>query len=173
MIEVLLRKQKQFKKRLRDTWIFHVFGEKLFHSRLWVHDRRGVSGGLALGVFLSLTPTIPLQMIMAACGALYFRLNLPIALAACWISNPVTMAPIYLTSWKLGRFILEEVAVVEDSFDLFSQQTRIGTIIRHSAYLWTGSLILATAAAVAAWLLVVAIWGLLERLLHKNRAHVA
>ena len=168
MIEKILKEQKRMKKRLRETYVYRVFGEKLFHSRLWVHDQRAIAGGLALGMFIAFTPTIPLQMLLAACGALYFRLNLPIALAACWVTNPVTMAPIYMTAWKVGRYILEEVAFVEDTFDLFSQRTRIGSIIRHSAYLWTGSLILATCVATLSYIVARLAWGLGERIFTRR-----
>jgi len=169
MIEAVFRRQRQIKRWLRGTYIYRVFGEKLFHNRLWVHDRRAVAGGLALGLFVALTPTIPLQMLLAACGAIYFRLNLPIAVTACWVTNPLTLAPIYLTAWRLGRYVLEEVVFIEDFFDFYTQETRIGSVVRQSAYLWTGSLILGASAAVLAYVAVRLIWALTAMLLGRIR----
>jgi len=169
MWKSLRRKQVRFRRRLRESWAYHFFGEQLFHKHLWIHDRRAVAGGLSLGMFISMTPTIPLQMVIAAGGALYFRFNLPIAMAACWVTNPLTLAPIYLTAWKLGRYILEEVALIEDFFDFYTQHSRIGNIVRQSAYLWTGSLILATLAAAGAYLAVWLLWSSIEKLLRIKR----
>ncbi len=154
----LHKKQEQIRNRLKSAWFYRVFGDHLFQKHLWIHDVRAVAGGLALGLFIALTPTIPFQMFLAVLGALYFRFNLPIALAACWVTNPLTLAPIYLTCWKFGRYILEEVFIVEDLFDLLGHQGRMNSIVKQSAYLWTGSLILAAIVSLLAYLLVWLIW---------------
>ncbi len=171
ILSLLRQKQEQIKERLRGAWLHRVFGEHLFREHLWVHDQRALAGGLALGLFVAFTPTIPLQMLLAAVGAYYFRFNLPIALAACWVTNPVTMGPIYLACWKLGRLVLEEVIIIERLFDFFSQTGRINSIVRQSAYLWTGSLIIATAVALLGYGLVWLTWNILAGMLARVRSH--
>lgn len=63
-----------------------------------------MAGGLALGVFLALQP-LPFQMIAAAVLACWFRVNLTIAIAACWITNPVTAGPLFLSMREVGEFL--------------------------------------------------------------------
>jgi len=170
MWKTLYETQERIRGRLRHAWLHRVFGESLFRKHLWVHDRRAIVGGFTLGVFIALTPTIPLQMLLATLGVVYFRLNLPAALAACWITNPLTLGPIYLTSWKLGRFVLEEVIIIEDFFDFFARQGRINTIVRQSAYLWTGSLVVATTSALATHAVLWSTWGIVADAMKRKRA---
>jgi len=170
MFSFLNKKNREIRKRLRGTYLHRLFGGRLFHGYIWVYDRRAISGGLALGLFIAFTPTIPLQMLLAACGALVFRVNIGIALTACWITNPLTVVPLYLSAWRLGRYLLEEVAMIEDLFDLLLQGSQVSPIIKQSAYLWTGSLILATGAALAGYLSVHLIWLLFAKSLERLRA---
>ncbi len=158
MLEKIQNIMEKMRKRLPGTWIHRVLGESLFHEHLWVRDQRAVAGGLAIGLFVAFTPTIPLQMFLAAVGAIYFKLNIPIALAACWITNPLTAGPIYLASWKVGRYILENFAVLGNFFDFFGQG-RMHSIVKQSAYLWTGSLVFASLAAILGYWVTVMFWN--------------
>ncbi len=63
--------------------------------------------GLAIGVFVAMTPTIGAQMVIAAAIAASFRANKILAMAAVWISNPVTMLPIYTVNWRIGQYFVE------------------------------------------------------------------
>ncbi len=93
-----LKNQGWIRNSIKGTYVHRILGENLFRHYLWVHDRRAIKGGLVLGVFVALTPTIPFQMLLAALGALPWKLNLAVALVACWITNPITLVPIYLFS---------------------------------------------------------------------------
>ena len=66
-----------------------------------------MAGGAALGVFLAFIP-VPIQMLIAAPLAFLFQVNLPVALAATWVSNPLTLAPILLLAYKVGSLLLGE-----------------------------------------------------------------
>lgn len=46
------------------------------------------------------------QMALAALVALWVRVNLPVAVACTWVSNPLTFVPIYYPAYKLGAFLL-------------------------------------------------------------------
>lgn len=108
-------------------------------------------------------------MLLAAAGAIYLRVNLPIALAACWITNPVTAVPIYLFAWRLGRTILENVFLIEDLFDMYPLQGAMGKILQQTAYLWAGSLCIATLSSVLTLFAVRTIWVLSARLYRTSR----
>ncbi len=92
--------------RIRHSILHKVLGRSIFSRDLWHMSRRSVSGGLSLGLFVAFTPTIPFPMILTTVGDLCFRVNLPVALAACWITNPLIAVPIYLMAWRLGRWVI-------------------------------------------------------------------
>lgn len=164
-LKLWLKRQARIRRSIKGTYIHRLLGEKLFGKYLWVHDRRAISGSMALGVFIALTPTIPFQMLLAALGALKLRVNLPLALAACWITNPLTSAPIYLFCWRWGRYLLEESFLISDLFHIYSFEDhgRLGSFLKHSAYLWAGSLTVAAFCAAIAYLAVHLFWTFFQK----------
>jgi uncharacterized protein len=81
------------------------FGGWLHHPNLWHLNRRSVAGGVANGLFCGLIPG-PFQMFGAAIVAIAFRVNLPVALLTTLYTNPVTIGPLYITAYYLGRLIV-------------------------------------------------------------------
>jgi len=63
---------------------------------------RAIAGGLGLGTFIAFTPTVGVQIILALMIATFFNLNRPAAIIPVWITNPVTVAPIYTFNYWLG-----------------------------------------------------------------------
>jgi uncharacterized protein (DUF2062 family) len=49
---------------------------------------------------------VPWQMLLAAIAAAVIGCNLPIAVALVWISNPITMPPMFYAAYKLGAWVL-------------------------------------------------------------------
>jgi uncharacterized protein (DUF2062 family) len=45
-------------------------------------------------------------MALAAIGAFYFRGNLPIAVGLVWLTNPVTMPPLFYFAYLVGLWVL-------------------------------------------------------------------
>ncbi len=76
---------------------------------------RAIAGGFALGLFLAFTPTVGVQVIAALFLATLFGLNRPAAVIPVWITNPVTMAPIFTFNYWVGCFFLEGPPVSEVS----------------------------------------------------------
>ena len=71
--------------------------------------------GFAIGVFVAMTPTMGVQMIIAAAVAAAFRANKILSMAAVWISNPATMVQIYYVNWRVGHYFVETSLVSGDS----------------------------------------------------------
>jgi hypothetical protein len=92
-------------KQMRGSWLHRRIGDRLLDSRLWQPGREQVARGLAIGTFLSMIP-VPMQMLPAAIIAIAVRANVPCAIGACWITNPIT-APVFLVlQIQVGFYLL-------------------------------------------------------------------
>lgn len=68
---------------------------------------RAIAGGLAVGMFVAFTPTVGIQIILAVIAATICNVNRPAAIAPVWITNPVTVAPVYTFNYWLGTFFYQ------------------------------------------------------------------
>lgn len=62
--------------------------------------------GVALGMFVALTPTVGLQMLIILVIGTLIKANRIIGVLLVWISNPITMGPMYYSYYWLGGKIL-------------------------------------------------------------------
>ncbi|MET0210705.1 MAG: DUF2062 domain-containing protein [Burkholderiaceae bacterium] len=72
---------------------------------LWVAHRRRVALGAGLGLAVGVIP-LPTQMLLAAVVAIGCRANVAAAIAATWLTNPLTLVPIWTLAIFLGRQVL-------------------------------------------------------------------
>jgi len=161
--------QARMKKNLHNSYLHQLLGERLFHPHIWALDRYSVAGGLALGLFIAFTPTIPFQMLLASLGALFLSVNLPVAVLACWVTNPLTALPLYLAARRLGAFLLRDTEFVDNVTALFGFQGYMETFMEQSLYLWAGSLVFACLGALLGYLAVQLAWDLGARWLPKRK----
>ena len=91
-------------RRIRRIGWLNKLVLKLFERDLWRPCMRSVAVGLSIGLFCAMLP-IPLQMPLAALCCLIGRGNIPSAVAACWISNPITQIPLMLFQEKIGAYV--------------------------------------------------------------------
>lgn len=132
-------------------------GRALHNPSLWHLNRRSASGAVAVGLFCAWMP-IPFQMILAAILAIAFTVNLPLSVALVWISNPITMPPLFYGAYRLGAFILQE-PLVEFNFQLsFTWLIEILETIAPALLL--GSFILGFSCAFLGYCLFRLIWRL-------------
>ena len=64
--------------------------------------------GVAIGIFVTWTPTIGLQMVLTIALATLLRANKFVGVPFVWISNPLTIMPVYGPSYLVGGLILGE-----------------------------------------------------------------
>ncbi len=81
-----------------------VLGRLLHEPDLWHCNRRSVAGALGVGLFVAFLP-IPLQTLLAACAAIALRLNLPVSIAAVWITNPLTFPVLFYVAYRVGAYL--------------------------------------------------------------------
>ena len=66
-----------------------------------------IAKGMAIGIFVGMTPTLGLQMLIAIFIAMLLKQNKIAAALGVWITNPVTAAPIYALQYESGRRLLQ------------------------------------------------------------------
>ncbi len=97
--------------------IFQRINKLIVNKILHIDDTpHRLALGIALGLLVGWTPTIGLQMIIAALLATIIRANIQASVIMVWVSNPLTMAIIYYPNYLVGRLIMR----------LFSNQNDLG-----------------------------------------------
>jgi len=87
-------------------WYLKPFDALTSHPTYFAPTRRGIAGAIWVGVFVALLP-IPGQTLVALLAALALRVNLPLAAIATWVTNPITIVPIFYWEYSLGTVILQ------------------------------------------------------------------
>lgn len=115
-------------EKLKQHKRLQFLGERLHEPNLWHLNRRSVALAFAVGLFTAWIPT-PGQMAIAAVAAFYFRANLPISVALVWITNPLTMPPMFYFAYIVGLFLLgRELPDANFEFTVDSVLTSLGDI---------------------------------------------
>lgn len=103
----ILRRFLPSARQFREERHLKLFGELLHDPNLWHLNRNSVAGAVSIGLFMGFVP-VPFQMLLAAAAAIGVGRNLPIAVLMVWVTNPVTMPPIFFAAYKLGAWLLNE-----------------------------------------------------------------
>jgi uncharacterized protein len=115
-------------------------------------DPRKIAGGMALGVFIAFTPTIPFHMIGAITLAALLRVSPVTAFLGIQICNPLTIPAIYLAAYKVGQFLLYRGKPLVFP-ETFSFKAWICVLWQGGVALQVGGVILAVLPAIVAYFL--------------------
>jgi len=91
---------------IKNSKSLAFLGPIIHDPNLWHLNRHSVTKAFAIGLFWAAIP-MPLQMLAATLCAVKFKANLPLSVALVWISNPITMPPIFYSEYLLGAWILD------------------------------------------------------------------
>lgn len=84
-------------------------------------NRKMITRGVWIGLFWGFIP-MPMQMAAVIAVTPFIRFNIPIAIAMVWLSNPITMPPMYYMEYLTGNFLLgrEGIDNIELTLEWFS-----------------------------------------------------
>lgn len=112
---------------------------------LWRGERNTFAKAGFVGAFCAFIP-IPLQMPLAAIVSYYVRANIPFAVALAWITNPLTMWPIWTFGYIVGAWVLDMPTVrhieVTEGVGVWGWMTEVLPVIWLP--LWFGNILMGT-----------------------------
>jgi uncharacterized protein len=163
----LIRKYLPSDEKIKSMKSLRLVAPLITDHRLWHLHRRNMAKAAAIGVFFCFMP-VPLQMILAAITAIILRANLPVSVVLVWISNPLTIPPMFYFCYKLGAWILS-TPLYHFDFELsFHWLINMITLIWKPLLL--GSFICAITGSIIAFFLVRILWRLWVVVQVKKRA---
>jgi len=74
------------------------------------HRSETIARGVAIGLFIGLTPTIGLQTALTVVVCILLSGNFPVAFASSFVANPFTVGPLYWGYHELGEWVMPVVA---------------------------------------------------------------
>lgn len=102
--------------RLRHRKWWKSLTRPISNRALWIPCRDTVATGLALGLFFSMMTPMPFQMVPTALLAMPMRANVPFAMAACWVTNPLTTPFVMWAQFQLGGWLRHTCGVPMPDF---------------------------------------------------------
>ena len=114
---------------------------------------REIALGLALGLFIAMSPFMGLQTAMAVCLAALFKWNKISAAIGVWLSNPLTAPVIYSATWFVGSKITG-ITLTDNMFQMFSFKATLQLLHKTPAILSTltiGGIIIGIPAAIVTY----------------------
>lgn len=92
------------------TSVFHK--TKDLAKRIFIEDNsaHSIAMGLALGVFIGILPIFGFQMIPAVALSIRFKINKLASAVGVWVTNPLTVIPIYLFNYWVGASLFPRLS---------------------------------------------------------------
>ncbi|HIE40152.1 MAG TPA: DUF2062 domain-containing protein [Thiomicrorhabdus sp.] len=131
-------------------------GKWLHNPSIWHLHRYSVSKAFLIGLFWMAIP-IPSQMVFAALCAIFFRANLPLSVILVWISNPLTMGPIFYFNYVIGTYLLGQQPDENLHFEL-SWDWMMNTLGDLWQPLYLGSVIVGITLGIVSFLVIRLLW---------------
>lgn len=126
-----------------------------------------VPRGVAVGLFVGLTPTLGLQTLLMVAGCMAVRGNFPSAFAVSWVSNPLTIAPLYVAFNAIGEGVFRPLLA-----SLFTLPGAADAAVLETMFLALGSLCVAVPVAAGGYAVAHLLELRLERRRRRRRAGV-
>ena len=112
-------------------------------------DPHYIAMGMAIGVFVSITPTIPFHTALAIALAFIFNGSKPAAAIGVWFCNPITFPLFYIGSYKVGMFFVYGSKPLEIDYESVAELMQMGVDVTVAMIL--GGIILGIVPGIAAY----------------------
>ena len=112
-------------------------------------DPHYVALGMAIGVFISVTPTIPFHTAIALALAFILRGSKAAAAIGVWFSNPLTIPLFYKGSYEVGVSIFGNSAPFSTEYESILELLKLGADV--TIAMITGGIILGILPGIAAY----------------------
>jgi len=112
-------------------------------------DPHYVALGMAIGVFVSITPTIPFHTVIALALAFILRGSKSAAAIGVWFSNPITIPLFYKGSYDVGTSILGNSAPFNIEYESILELLKLGADV--TIAMITGGIILGILPGIVAY----------------------
>jgi uncharacterized protein (DUF2062 family) len=101
----LAKRLSRQRHSLSGRWFMRPFRRLLANPAYWSIHRSSVTRAVAVGLFVAFVP-FPAHMLIAPALAIALQVNLPVAIATTFVSNPLTMVPQYYLAYWTGSRLL-------------------------------------------------------------------
>ena len=140
---------------LNARWFMRPFRTLLANPAYWSIHRANVTRAVALGLFIAFIP-LPVHIPLTAILALWLQVNVPVAMATIFVSNPITMVPQYFLCYWVGSRILD-VRMTRFAFEMSWHWIQNDLLPIWKPFL-LGCFVLGTASAVLGYIVLGSIW---------------
>lgn len=153
-------------RKLRERPVMRWFARHFLDKQVWKPTQHTFAGGMAVGSFITLQ-LLPIQMPTATILCAIFRVNIPIALALCWVSNPVTVPILVPLEYAIGKWFLAfYTAVPTTPFPDHLPDSAVEAwmvLKEHAPVMLIGGVVLGAVCAVLGYVISWAVWGWLQQ----------
>lgn len=157
MPKKIFKKIAPHPEKIKNHKSLKLIHHLLHNPNIWHFNRRSVPKAFAIGLFCAMLP-IPLQMLLAAIFAILWHANLSLAVILVWITNPLTMGPIFYIAYQLGCLILN---TPEFSGNLdWTLETLTSQFMVIWKPLWVGSIIMGLISGIISYYTIKITWYL-------------
>jgi len=151
----LIKKFTPDHEKVKNHKHLQLFGKLLHDPNLFHLNRRSVSGAFFVGLLWAFIP-VPMQMIGAAATAIPARVNLPISVALVWLTNPITIPPIFYFTYRVGLLLMgKDAHIAHFKMNIEWIEGAIGQIWQP---LFLGSLVVGLVAGTLGYVLMRGYW---------------
>lgn len=120
MFRFLHLKMVQVGRKVKRSRFLNKYFPKFKDPVYWMGDRMSFARAGFIGAFCMMLP-IPFQMLLGSILAYYTRANIPLSTAIAWVTNPLTMGPIWYGGYTFGTWLLN----TPDTGDLIAQNQNV------------------------------------------------
>lgn len=142
-------------KQLKKNKALAILGDHLYRPSLWHLNRHSVAKAFAVGLFCAWLP-LPFQTLIAATLAVIFCAHIPLSVVLVFLTNPITIPPMfYFAHWLGNKLLLKEAG--DFNFELSWEWLTTGMLQVWQPLLF-GSLILGIISSTLGYVAIHLIW---------------